>query len=242
VGARLAGIPTVLPVILLFVAVSACLSLAPLLYATLVPLLLVSTSSATQARVGTALAAIVLLYPLLRWQDLFPTSALISAAEYVSDDRANSLQFRFDNEDELLAKASERPFFGWGGWGRNKVYDPETGTDVSVTDGAWIIELGQFGLTGFLSFFLLLLVPNVLAMRRSKFLPEGTPRTLVMCLAFVLLVRTVDLVPNGFITPFTLFLAGSLMPFTLLRRRATVRSSARAGRAAEAAREVTATP
>jgi hypothetical protein len=228
---RVLGMPTILPLILLYVGVALCLSLAPLLYATTAPLLLFTGSRAMQARVGTAIAAVVLLYPLLRSQDLFPTSALVSASEYVSGDRANSLQFRFDNEDDLLAKASQRPLFGWGGWGRNKVYDPETGQDLSVTDGAWIIELGQFGLTGFLSFFLLLLVPIVLVLRRSRLLPTGPPRALVMCLVFVLLVRTVDLVPNGFTTPYTMFLAGSLMPFSRLRRGATARAATARGAA-----------
>jgi hypothetical protein len=239
---RVFGLPTILPLILLFVGVAACLSLAPLLYATTAPLLLLATSRAMQARVGTAIAAIVLLYPLLRSQDLFPTSALVSASEYVSGDRANSLKFRFDNEDDLLAKASQRPLFGWGGWGRNKVYDPETGEDFSITDGAWIIELGQYGLTGFLSYFLLLLVPTFLVLRRSDRLPTGPPRALVTCLVLVLLVRTVDLIPNGFTTPYTMFLAGSLMPFTRLRRPASVRGRARVASPAAPAAEVTALP
>jgi hypothetical protein len=98
---------------------------------------------------------------LLRSQDLFPTKSVVAAADYVSYDRAFSIDFRFENEDRLLAKASERPIFGWGGWGRNRVYDAETSSDVSVTDGAWIIELGQFGLTGFLSLFLLIVAPIV---------------------------------------------------------------------------------
>ena len=233
---RVLGMPTILPLIVLFVGVAACISLAPILYATTAPLLLLTASRSTQARVGFAISAIVLLYPLLRSQDLFPTSALVSASEYVSGDRANSLKFRFDNEDDLLAKASQRPLFGWGGWGRNKVYDPETGEDLSITDGAWIIELGEFGLTGFLSYFLLLVVPVVLVLRRSRLLPAGPPGALVMCLALLLLVRIVDLVPNGFTTPYTFFLAGSLMPFTRLRRAATVRGSAIARGAARVAR------
>jgi hypothetical protein len=235
----------VLPLIILFVGVAACLSLAPLLYATTVPLLLLAGSRATQARVGTAIAAVVLFYPLLRSQDVFPTSALVSASEYVSGDRANSLQFRFDNEDDLLAKASQRPLFGWGGWGRNLVYDPETGRNTSTTDGAWIVELGQFGLTGFLSSFLLLLVPIVLVLRRSSLLPPGLPRMLVTGLAFLLLVRTVDMIPNGFPTPYTPFLAGALMPFTRLRRPAAARGAPRVVRSTEvaaAAAEVTALP
>jgi hypothetical protein len=239
---RVLGLPTILTLVILFVGVAVCLSLAPILYATTVPLLLLATPRPIQVRVGTVIAAIVLLYPLLRSQDLFPTRALVSTSEYVSGDRASSLQFRFDNEDALLAKAAERPVFGWGGWGRNKVYDPETSQDTSVTDGAWIIELGQFGLLGFLSSFLLLLVPIVLVFRRSALLQAGAPRAIVMCLTFVLLVRTVDQIPNGFTTPYTPFLAGALMPFTRLRKPARVRSAARATRSDAPAAEITAHP
>jgi len=88
-------------------------------------------------------------------------------------------------------------------------------------------------------------VPVVLVLRRSRLLPAGPPGALVMCLAFLLLVRTVDLIPNGFTTPYTLFLAGSLMTFTRMRRTAGARVAGRAERqagAGAAAAEVTALP
>ena len=44
----------------------------------------------------------------------------------------------------LAAKAMRRPVFGWGGWGRSRVHD-EWGTDLSITDGLWIIQFGQLG-------------------------------------------------------------------------------------------------
>ncbi len=60
----------------------------------------------------------------------------------VSADRANSLRHRLNNEDMLLSRAFESPLFGWGGWGRNRVYD-ENGKDLTVTDGLWIIIIVQ---------------------------------------------------------------------------------------------------
>src|SRR5699024_3988850 len=59
-------------------------------------------------------------------------------AHSISDRRADSLQTRLTNEDRLSAKALQRPVFGWGGWGRNRVYN-KYGKDISITDGMWII-------------------------------------------------------------------------------------------------------
>lgn len=224
VRARVFGIPTVVTSIALFMALVACVSLAPFLYGFLITLLMLATRERIQAQVAIVLSIIVVFYPLLRSQDLFPTSAFVSAAEIVSADRANSLAFRFDNEDQLLAKAAERPLFGWGSWSRNHVYDRETGDDISVTDGFWIIELGQFGLLGFLSFFGLLLTPAILVARRMKRMPPGLARGLIACVMLIVIVRAVDLIPNGFLSAITLYFSGMLMPFA---RPVAKRASAR---------------
>ena len=42
---------------------------------------------------------------------------------FINEERAHSLEYRLENEDLLIAKALQRPIFGWGGWGRNCVYD-----------------------------------------------------------------------------------------------------------------------
>ena len=55
----------------------------------------------------------------------------------------------------MLERASERILFGWGRFGRSRVYN-EYGSDISVTDGRWIITLGQFGVVGFMGEFGLL--------------------------------------------------------------------------------------
>ena len=53
----------------------------------------------------------------------------------MDEERGRSLEFRFLNEDLLLAKSRERLLFGWGNQGRSRVYDPVTGEDRSTTDG-----------------------------------------------------------------------------------------------------------
>lgn len=71
--------------------------------------------------------------------------------------RAQSLEFRLYHEDMLIDKALQQPLFGWGGWGRARVFT-EQGRDISVTDGLWIIIMGNngaFGLGSLLASFLL---------------------------------------------------------------------------------------
>lgn len=167
--------------------------------------------SQLQATLVALLMFLVLLYPVSRNYDLFPTNALVAAATSVSPDRGQSIEFRFHHEDRLLEKANERLLFGWGVWGRNRVYNLETGRDESVTDGYWILELGSFGIVGFVSIFALLTMPACLAVRKWRSIAPGLEQTMVMTVAFVVVLRTVDLVPNAFITPLTLFLSGSLL-------------------------------
>lgn len=85
------------------------------------------------------------------------------ATDITSPDRAASLKFRFDNEEILVEKAIERIWFGWGGWGRNRVYDYAESTgekvDISTTDSLWIIAYGMNGVMGVIGIFGTSLLP-----------------------------------------------------------------------------------
>src|SRR5690606_29787478 len=63
--------------------------------ATLGPLVWL-TSPKMQLRAAALLAALVMLYPMLRAYDWFPTNTLIDLANSISADRAGSLAFRFN--------------------------------------------------------------------------------------------------------------------------------------------------
>ncbi len=76
----------------------------------------------------------------------------------VGESRADSLDFRFDNDDFLIAKARQRPMFGWGGWSRNRVFD-DKGNDIAITDGYWVIVFGINGFVGLISLNLAMLLP-----------------------------------------------------------------------------------
>jgi len=86
-----------------------------------------------------------------------------TATNITGAERASSLKFRFDNEEILVEKAIERIWFGWGGWGRNRVYAYMESSgemeDVSVTDSLWIIAYGINGAVGIIGVFGTSLLP-----------------------------------------------------------------------------------
>ncbi|MBD2043732.1 O-antigen ligase domain-containing protein [Microcoleus sp. FACHB-672] len=81
-------------------------------------------------------------------------------ADTLGPERAQSLEFRFINEGPLAEKARERMLFGWGGWGRARIFD-EWGEDISVTDSLWIIAFGNQGLFGLSAFVTSVLLPSL---------------------------------------------------------------------------------
>ena len=97
-----------------------------------------------------AIVLVVPIYLIARWGgDGSLESLLVESSRLVSEDRAGSLQFRFDNEKILLARAAEKPFTGFGAWDFGLISDPETGEAVKVvTDSYWIIVLATNGLLG----------------------------------------------------------------------------------------------
>jgi hypothetical protein len=164
----------------------------------------------TQLRLALLLACIGLSYPLLRITDLFPEKFLVQVASSVDGERAESLQFRFDQEQQLLGHASERFFFGWGRYGRNRVYE-ESGKDSSITDGEWIVTVGQFGLIGFVAEFGLLAWPVFRAMAAFKFVKSERDRIFLSVLALLVALGIIEQLPNASVSSWSWLLAGSLL-------------------------------
>lgn len=204
----LMGIPMALPLGLLWVLLAISHNVAALLYSiALVPVALVSRGRfAIIAAQG--LAVLVLLYPAIRSFGLIDTDALITWITQYSPERAQSLYVRFANEDELFARASERLWFGWGGYGRNRIYD-EIGKNTSITDGEWIISMGGRGLIGFIGIFGLLLSPIFIAAKHIGSMPPPD-RRLIDAFALVVAINAVDLLPNSLFTQMPIFTAGAL--------------------------------
>lgn len=161
-----------------------------------------------QLLIAGVIAAAVLTYPLLRQADLMPVQPLVEAIRPYEPQRAASLQYRVNNEDILLEKATERFLFGWGGWGRFRVFDEETGRDISTTDGRWVIVLGQGGMARYLAEFGLCALPIlILAWRRKR----ETVGLATSVLALVMAANLIDMIPNATSTPLTWLVAGALL-------------------------------
>lgn len=153
-------------------------------------------------------AGLLLSYPLLSHLDIAPGEIIHGVVEDFSVDRAGSFGMRLANEERLLDKAMERPLFGWGIWGRSRVYDAWSGADISVTDGVWAIQIGAFGFVGYLSLFGLMAAPIfILLRRRSLFAGD----TLTATLALMLAVNMLDMIPNSSLTPLAWILSGALL-------------------------------
>jgi len=158
-------------------------------------------------RLICALVAVtVLAYPVLRGADIVPVQALADQIAAANEERAASFQTRIDNENALLARANQRPLFGWGGYGRNRVFDDDTGKDLSITDGTWIIIVGSNGWAGYIAAFGLLCLPMVAAWRRGARLSPASA-----ALSLILAVNLLDLVPNSSLTSLTWLMAGGLV-------------------------------
>lgn len=160
-----------------------------------------------QLIVASVVALTVISYPVLRSAGYIPVSTVISIAEGIDVRRAQSLETRLDNEEMMLAKANGRPAFGWGGWNRARVFD-ETGRDITIADGLWIITLGTSGWVGYIGKFGLFSLSIVfLAMRHRRYEISLVTSSLALMLAANLL----DLIPNSGLSPVTWLMAGALM-------------------------------
>ena len=134
---------------------------------------------------------------------------------HFDEERARSLEFRLANEDSLIQKAWERPVFGWGGWGRARVINEETGQDESVIDGLWILALGETGFVGLIGLFGTVLVPAARALRRVPGPLWAHPAfSAAGAAALVLILYMIDCLANAMINPVYVAAAGGLATLT----------------------------
>lgn len=165
-----------------------------------------------QVLLAVIVAGVVLFYPMMRGAGYVPVDEIYDLALSYSEDRAQSFKFRLDNEDVLLARANEKPFWGWGGWGRNQIFDPVTGRMTSVTDGIWIILIGMYGWAGYIAYFGLLTLPILLfSLYQRRFGPSLITPGLIILLSAVL----IDFLPNAGLVPYVWMMAGALAGFVM---------------------------
>ena len=188
-----------------------CKSAGPLVYAVGLSLLILVMPRRGQVIVAAVLAVMVVSYPLLRGAQLIPIEAIVEFAKGLSPDRASSLQFRITNEEALLDRANLKAWFGWGGYGRNLIYDPLTGAGLSIADGAWIITMGIYGWLGYIAQFGLLALPLLLMGRRALLRRGEEVSAYAAAVCLILAANLVDMLPNATLIPFTWLMAGAVL-------------------------------
>ncbi len=197
----------------LSVVLALCKSLGSIFYYLLLMPLVLFTGPRAQMRVALVLVCLALAYPALRGSGIIPVQSLAAFALSIDADRARSLVTRFNQEEALLEKANQRPLFGWGGWGRNRIYHEVSGKDISLTDGLWVIKIGIGGWVGFLAFFGMLTWP-VIALWRASNQPGAPPLPLIATgLCLLLAINIFEFLPNSTLTPMTWLIAGSLLGY-----------------------------
>ena len=187
-----------------------CKTVASIMYGFSGLLLIKFASLKNQLRVARILVLIALLYPVLSIMDLVPYQTLNNVAMSIDKERGQSLTFRFENEKILLDRVQKHIFFGLGGWGRNRIYDEE-GRDISVTDGLWIITLGQFGMVGFFAQFGLLAAPVFLGMAAFKQIKIWKEKVLLCSHVLLIGIIMLDQLPNASLAPWLWLLTGILL-------------------------------
>lgn len=193
----------------LFVVLVLCKTLGALVLTLIFMPCVLFLNTRKQLKIAAVLAYIVLFYPMLRTEGLIPINGIADLAKSYNEDRAGSLIVRINNEEMLLELAAEKKYFGWGGWGRNRIYDERSGRDITITDGFWIIVVGIFGWAGYLSIFGLLTYPIISLWRCVK---KGGMEVSIYssCIVVIAIMNLIDLLPNSSISSLTLMLVGAI--------------------------------
>ena len=182
---------------------------------------------ARQLRLTLIMVALVCIppaYMLARTVGGWYPGTFVNAVALVDEQRAGSFSFRLHHEDSLAERALQRPVFGWGGWGRNRVVDESTGADISVTDGLWVIVLGQNGIIGLTGVTAVLLLPAALLFRRFPATTWRKPALAApVALAIVPVLYAMDCLMNAMPNPILVLASGAIAGYlvaTDARRRA----------------------
>ncbi|MGD0960717.1 MAG: hypothetical protein ABSB19_13005 [Methylomonas sp.] len=185
-------------------------TLAPLIYAIFATILIKFFSPKNILRIVSILLFIGLSYPILSVLEIFPHQWLVEFFEGISHDRSLSLAFRFANEKLLLDHAQERLFFGWGSWGRNRVYAEWQGNEYGTTDGMWIITIGAFGLVNFFAQFGLIAVPAYRALKLANVIKSNVDIQLLLGHGILVAMFLIDQIPNASLSPWVWLICGAL--------------------------------
>jgi hypothetical protein len=187
-----------------------CKSMGSILYAVIFAPLLLRASPKRVTTIASVLMMLFMTYPILRWNGVIPTKGISDFFKDISPERAQSLKYRFDMEDGMLDKARERPWFGFGGYGRLFVYNKYNGRSESIPDGVVAMTLAGRGFVTFYAYFF----PYALAVLRARLLlpkiRKQKNRMMLAALAMTCAIILFDLIINSEFFPLFMMLFGIL--------------------------------
>ncbi len=192
-----------------FVVLALSRNLAALMIGMLLVPVILFLPARLQTVMATTVSVIFVAYPVLKQSGYSPDRQMLEFAETISAERAASFKWRTDNETMFLDRALEKPFFGWGGWARGRVFD-ERGNDLSTGDGVWILVLVQQGWLGYICFFGLLILP-IFALGQAGRRKGISPA--IMGIVVMTTGNLIYLIPNSTLSPIGLMAIGALAAF-----------------------------
>ena len=163
------------------------------------------------------------LYLLARTTQLFEG---VFVAEWISglgstlEHRGNSLRFRMVHENFIVNHVYDRPFLGWGGWGRAFDVYIEEYDSLAVPDSLWALTFGQNGIVGLAALYSIYIIPPVLLLKKLRAREVGSKAIApVTGLAAVCLLYAMDCLVNAMINPVFIVAIGGVagMAATLTR-------------------------
>jgi hypothetical protein len=201
--------------LLIFIMVTLVLSksLAALVFGMFAFLMITFMGNKLMHLAALSIAVMFISYPIMSSMNLFPHRTIMNYANMISPERAESLGYRFEHEEKLLAHANSKSLFGWGGWGRNRARDEMTGQNTSTTDGKWIIALGVRGWFGYITEFLFVIVPIWMAFKVRTKAKHISKKESIFLATHALIVSLIllDQMPNASLNPLYWLIIGALL-------------------------------
>lgn len=192
--------------------------------------LVLSTRWKTSLIIAAMLIAPV-IYTAVRGTGFWSAQPMVDFVRQIDAERGGSLATRVHSENLLAARARQQPIFGWGGWGRNMAYDPETQIKA-IPDGLWVIALGVNGVVGLAALLALQLLPVARLIRLFPPKLWRDPRLSgVAITAMMLTLYAIDNILNAMVNPIFMLCAGGLTGFVSALHVARSQRRATANRA-----------
>ncbi|MFT5424585.1 MAG: hypothetical protein ACI89L_002381 [Phycisphaerales bacterium] len=214
---KVKGVPSLVPLGALGATAVLCMSMGAWIQLVVGVLMIEIVKRKRMPMLLVVLALIPALYLTARMGLGMSADSIEQTVARVSVERAESIGYRFRNEDMVMEHAMQRPMLGWAGWGRERIYD-QNGKIVGVSDGLWVITLGRYGVVGVISLYAWLLIPAVLALRKLP-TTKGSLAPFAGTIAVVLIVLqlAIDTLPNAMTGPAYVAAAGGLATLASMR-------------------------